>query len=103
MLYCAHIFVFPVHLRRGRRIIAVDTSVVFRSPGGPQEMVLKASERRRQLWSGSQVRSGLTAGGKGIRTIGPRKRISVLRKPPRPPSPPGEAVSPKNLPFLVQA
>jgi hypothetical protein len=72
-------------------------------PGGPQEMVLKASERRRQLWSGSQVRSGLAAGGKGIRTIGPRERISVFRKPPRPPSPPGEAVSPKNLPFLVQA
>jgi len=45
----------------------------------------------------------LYAGGKGIRTIGPRKRISVFRKPPRPPSPPGEAVSPKNLPFLVQA
>jgi len=31
----------------------------------------------------------LAAGGKGIRTIGPPKRISVFRKPPRPTFPPG--------------
>jgi molybdate transport repressor ModE-like protein len=52
---------------------------------------------------GSQVRRGLAAGGNEIRTIGPRKRISVFRKPLRPTFPPGEAVSLRNLPFLVQA
>jgi hypothetical protein len=60
--------------------------------------VFRFGQRRK-----GKLRRSLATGGKGIRTIGPRKRISVFRKPPRPPSPPGEAVSPKNLPFLVQA
>src|ERR1700736_5206994 len=42
---------------------------------------------RSSLDPGSQVRTRLAGGGKGIRTIGSRKRISFYRKTPRPPSP----------------
>jgi RepB plasmid partitioning protein len=41
--------------------------------------------------------------GRRIRTIGPRKRISVFRKPPRPPSPPGADLGHSEAPCLIAA